>query len=55
MYVCRHVEAPERFRAIQTYRAAMAVISSLRQCIGKLFESGMLTQAERDILDEVCP
>jgi hypothetical protein len=38
--------APERFRAIQTYRAAWLI--SLHHFIGKLFESGMLNETERN-------
>lgn len=51
----RHLEAPDRFRAIQTYRAAMALMSQQRQFILRLYNSGMLTEAERELVEDVRP
>ena len=36
----REVEAPDRFGAIQSYRAAMAVLRQQATFVGELFESG---------------
>lgn len=52
---CRHLEAPDRFRAIQTYRAAMAIMAQQRQFILRLYNSGMLTEAERELMEDVRP
>jgi hypothetical protein len=50
---CRHMEAPDRFRAIQTYRAAMAIIAQQRQLIVRMYNTAILTENEREIMDEV--
>lgn len=50
---CRHLEAPDRFRAIQTYRAAMALMAQQRQFIVRLYNSGMLTDAEQELMEDV--
>jgi hypothetical protein len=47
------MEAPDRFRAIQTYRAAMAIISQQRQFIMRMFNAAVLTEAEKEIMEEV--
>eukprot|EP00892_Ulva_mutabilis_P007352 jgi/Ulvmu1/498/UM001_0506.1 len=48
----RHLEAPDRFRAIQTYRAAMALMAQQRQFVLRLYNSGMLTEAERELVED---
>lgn len=51
---CRHLEAPDRFRAVQTYRAAMAIMAQQRQFIHKMYNSGVLSDAEKLLMEEVC-
>lgn len=51
--VCRHLEAPDRFRAIQTYRAAMAVMAQQRSYIQKLYNAGVVTEAECEVMEAV--
>lgn len=51
----REVEAPERFQAIQSYRASMAVLRQQRLFIKQLFESGVVEDAERDELNRYAP
>lgn len=46
----REIEAPERFRAIQTYRASMAILKRQSVFVEQLFESGVVDDAERDAL-----
>ena len=46
----REVEAPERFQAIQSYRATMAVLRHQRIFIKQLFDSGVVEDSERDEL-----
>lgn len=48
------MEAPDRFRAIQTYRAAMAIIAQQRQLIVRMYNTAVLTETEKEIMDEVC-
>ena len=38
----REIEAPSRFKAIQTYRAAMAIFKQQQQFVGQLYTSGKL-------------
>lgn len=46
----REVEAPERFQAIQSYRATMAVLRQQRLFVHQLFDSGVVEDQERDEL-----
>lgn len=50
---CRHLEAPDRFRAIQTYRAAMAIMAQQRQFIHRVYNNGVLSDAEKLLMEEV--
>lgn len=52
--VGRHMEAPDRFRAIQTYRAAMAIIAQQKQLIVRMYNTAVLTENEQEIMQEVC-
>ncbi|KAL4855761.1 Sodium/hydrogen exchanger 8 [Chlorella vulgaris] len=49
----REIEAPDRFQAIQSYRAAMAVLRQQLTFVHELFESGMVDEGEKD--DMVAP
>jgi hypothetical protein len=52
----REVEAPERFQAIQSYRATMAVLRQQAVFIEQLFETGVVDEMERDeLLRCPCP
>lgn len=44
------MEAPERFRAIQTYRACTAVLKQQMAFIKTMYESGIVDDMERDEL-----
>ena len=46
----REVEAPERFRAIQTYRATMAVLKQQAAFIKSMYNSGLVDDMEHDEL-----
>ena len=46
----REVEAPARFQAIQTYRAAMAILRQQQHFIDQLYTSGMVDENEREML-----
>ena len=46
----REVEAPERFQAIQTYRATTAVIKQQMTFIKSMYESGIVDEMEHDEL-----
>jgi hypothetical protein len=46
----REVEAPERFQAIQSYRATMAVLRKQADFVKQLFDSGVVEDMERDEL-----
>lgn len=46
----REVEAPERFQAIQTYRATMAVLKQQLAFITTMYDSGIIDDMERDEL-----
>lgn len=48
------MEAPDRFRAIQTYRAGMAIIAQQRQLIVRMYNTAVLTENEQEIMEEVC-
>ncbi|KAK9828685.1 hypothetical protein WJX72_001519 [[Myrmecia] bisecta] len=48
----REVEAPERFRSIQSYRAAMALLRQQGLFVEQLFSSGMVNEVEREKLLE---
>ena len=46
----REVEAPERFQAIQSYRATMAVLRQQRTFIHSLLNAGVIEEMEHDQL-----
>jgi len=46
----REIESPERFQAIQSYRAAMAVLRQQVHYIEQLRDSGMIDEAEEGML-----
>ena len=46
----REVEAPERFQAIQSYRATMAVLRQQRTFIKSLLHAGVIEDLEHDQL-----
>ena len=48
----REIEAPDRFQAIQSYRAAMAVLRQQMLFVGELFETGMLAESEQHGLQD---
>ena len=50
--VSRHMEAPDRFRAIQTYRAAMAIIAQQKQLVVRMYNTAVLTKNEQEIMQE---
>jgi hypothetical protein len=47
----REAEAPAQYRAVQSYRAAMAVLRQQRTFIGSLYERGQVDEEEREQLD----
>lgn len=49
----REAEAPAQYRAVQSYRAAMAVLRQQRTFIASLFERGQVDEEEREQLDAV--
>ena len=53
--VDREIEAPERFQAIQSYRATMAVLRQQADFVGELFASGVVDELERDHLLRCVP
>ena len=44
----REMEAPQRFRAIQSYRAAMALLRQQERFVDQLFTAGVLDGGERE-------
>jgi hypothetical protein len=46
----REIEAPSRFKAIQTYRAAMAIFKQQQQFVGHLYSSGMIDESEQEVI-----
>lgn len=46
--IAREIEAPDRFGAIQSYRAAMAILKQQCHFVNELFEAGMLDQREHE-------
>ncbi|PSC69954.1 Sodium hydrogen exchanger 7 [Micractinium conductrix] len=50
--VDREIEAPERFQAIQSYRAAMAILRQQGAFIEQLYSSGVVNEAERAAMQE---
>ena len=46
----REVEEPERFQAIQTYRATTAVLKQQMAFVKNLYDSGIVDDMERDEL-----
>lgn len=59
----REVEAPERFQAIQSYRATMAVLRQQALFVEQLFDTGVIDEMEKEELlqcasplhDALCP
>eukprot|EP00798_Chlamydomonas_sp_ICE-L_P021082 gene21082-27965_t len=49
----REIEAPDRFQAIQTHRAAMAILRQQQAFVTQLLSSGMIDEMEADTLS--CP
>jgi hypothetical protein len=47
------LEAPDQFRAIQTYRSATAIIAQQRQFIEHMYNTAVLTENEQKIMEEV--
>ncbi|GAB4813268.1 hypothetical protein N2152v2_000314 [Parachlorella kessleri] len=48
----REIEAPDRFQAIQSYRAAMALLRQQLTFVHELFEAGMVDGGESDYMQE---
>ena len=46
----REIEAPARFQAIQTYRAAMAILLQQQRFVEQLYSSGMVDESERELI-----
>ena len=46
----REVEAPERFQAIQSYRATMAVLRQQAIFVQQLFDTGVVDEMEKEEL-----
>ena len=46
----REVEAPERFQAIQSYRATMAVLRQQALFVEQLFDTGVIDEMEKEEL-----
>lgn len=46
----REIESPERFQAIQSYRAAMAVLRQQVHYVEHMRDSGMIDEAEEGML-----
>ena len=46
----REVEAPERFQAIQSYRATMAVLRQQAMFVEQLFDTGVIDEMEKEEL-----
>ena len=46
----REVEAPERFQAIQSYRATMAVLRQQAMFVEQLFDTGVVDEMEKEEL-----
>lgn len=46
----REVESPDRFEAIQTYRATRAILQSQMDFVEELFQHGLLEEAEHEHL-----
>lgn len=46
----REIEAPARFQAIQTYRAAMAILRQQQLFVEQLYASGMVDESEKELL-----
>ncbi|KAL3155128.1 Son of sevenless 1, variant 2 [Trebouxia sp. C0009 RCD-2024] len=49
----REIEAPARFQAIQSYRAAMAILRQQTNFVEQLYSSGMLDEQEQEQLLEL--
>ena len=48
--IAREIEAPDRFGAIQSYRAAMAILKQQWQFTEELFEAGLIDAREHDYM-----
>ncbi|EIE21844.1 hypothetical protein COCSUDRAFT_56295 [Coccomyxa subellipsoidea C-169] len=48
----REIEAPARFQAIQTHRAAMAILRQQGLFVEQLYHSGMVDEVEKELLSE---
>lgn len=48
----REIEAPDRFQAIQSYRAAMAIMRQQARFIEQLYSTGMVDEQEKEELME---
>ena len=48
----REVEAPDRFQAIQSYRATMAILKQQIAFIKTMFETGVVDDSEKEQLIE---
>ena len=51
----REVEAPERFQAIQSYRATMAVLRQQAMFVEQLFDTGVVDEMEKEELLQCAP
>lgn len=49
----REVEAPDRFQAIQTYRAQLAILRQQSHMIEDLEEQGILEDADAEALEQL--
>lgn len=49
----REIEAPERFQAIQTYRATMSALLQQMQYVEQLSSSGLLEESEHEMLHDM--
>ncbi|KAL4858875.1 Protein ACTIVITY OF BC1 COMPLEX KINASE 3 [Chlorella vulgaris] len=50
--IAREIEAPERFQAIQSYRAAMAILRQQAAFVDELYASGIVNSGERQAMQE---
>ena len=49
------MEAPERFQAIQSYRATMAVLRQQAMFVEQLFDTGVIDEMEKEELLQCVP
>lgn len=50
----RELEAPERFRAIQTHRATISILTRLEHFVHELESTGMIDEVDAEILQVIC-